>query len=198
MVSAVGTAAAAPRSSRARLNRRPKISLADDETARLRLAANARGLKPAQFMRHAILEAIRGAETGLAAPGLDGTRSDASLPAGKVRKKLCLSESENALVVKAAKAAGLLQQDYMRHCVLAALTHQAPPKPKTSVSRNALAHEISMIAFQLKKIGTNLNQMSKQANTGLVPITRNELVYFMNMHQRVLTLSVASLEKVLG
>ena len=55
-----------------------------------------------------------------------------------------------------------------------------------------------MIAFQLKKVGTNLNQLAKQANSGLAPITRNEVVYFMNTHQRILTLSVAALEKVLA
>lgn len=198
MVSAVGSAAAGPRSSRARLNKRPKITLADDETARLRLAANARGMKPAQFMRQAILDAVKATESSPLPVRSEGMGDGAALLHAKVRKKLFLSETENDLLLKAAKAAGLLQQDYMRQCIVAGLTQAAPPKPKASVSRNALAHEISMIAFQLKKIGNNLNQMSKQANTGLVPITRTEIVYFMNMHQRVLTLSVASLEKVLG
>ncbi len=86
----------------------------------------------------------------------------------------------------------------MRLAVVAALTQAPPPKRKAAVSKNELAHEISMIAFQLKKIGTNLNQMSKQANTGLVPITEREIHYFLNMHQRVLTMSSAALEKVLA
>lgn len=66
------------------------------------------------------------------------------------------------------------------------------------MSRNDLAHEIAMVAFQIKKAGTNLNQLAKQANNGLVPITRSEVLYFMNTHQRVLTLTTAALEKVLA
>lgn len=201
MASDAASIAAGAHAARARLNKRPKISLNDFESARLKAAAKARNMKPAQFMRMAILEAITASEqrTGAMAPA----QSAAHLPAvasdtPTVRKKLFVTADENSLLVKEAKAAGLLQQDYMRQSVVAAMTNATPPKRKAVVSKNELAHEISMIAFQLKKIGTNINQLSKQANTGLVPITRSEILYFMNMHQRVLTLSVASLEKVLA
>lgn len=159
-------------------------------------------MKPAHFMRAAVLEAIKATEAQAApqpatAP-LKPVIAEPKDEAATVRKKLLLTKDENALLVKESKAAALQQQDYMRLSVVAALTNAALPKRKATVSRNELAHEISMIAFQLKKIGANLNQLAKQANTGLVPITRNEIMYFMNMHQRVLTLSVASLEKVLA
>lgn len=196
------TTAAGARSARDRLNKRPKVTLDETDATRLRLAAKARGVKPAHFMRQAILEAIKATEAtqqptnpNAKPPAITATAKD---PAATVHKKLFLTPDENALLQKETKAAGLLQQDYMRLSVVAALTNAVPPKRKNAVSKNELAHEISMIAFQLKKIGTNLNQMAKQANTGLVPITRAEVMYFMNLHQRVLTLSVASLEKVLA
>lgn len=187
-------AAAAP-SARSKLNRRPKISLHADDAARLRLAARKRSLKPAVFMRQAILDAIKACEgqTPSAPPPAEATPSTAT-----VRKKLFLSAEENTLLAREAKAAGLLQQDYVRLAVIAALTQAPPPKRKANASRNDLAHEIGLVAFQLKKTGTNLNQLAKQANTGLVPITRSEMIYLMNYHQRLLTACSAALEKVLA
>jgi hypothetical protein len=179
-----------------RHNRRKKLQLSDEHAARLRLAAKKAGLDEASFMRNAILRGIEALEAGETAPA---AQFDNAKNAGAtVRKKLFLTPDENGLLKRESKAAGLLQQDYMRHAVRAALTQAPPPKRKASVTRNELAHEISMIAFQLKKAGTNLNQIAKQANTGLVPITRAEVIHFMNTHQRVLTLSVAALEKVLA
>lgn len=199
---ATGTHAARAR----RLNRRPKITLDEADTARLRLAAKARGLKPAVFMRQAVLAAIQASEDNASgAPaarptnGKTGTRSaQPKDSAATVRKKLFLRPDENGLLAKEAKAAALLQQDYMRLAVVAALLQAQPPKRKGAVSKNELAHEIAMIAFQLKKIGTNLNQLAKQANTAMVPITREEILYFMNTHQRILTMASAALEKVLA
>lgn len=203
MKSDTADTAGGARAARAKLNRRPKITLSDDETDSLRLAAKARGVKPAVFMREAVLAAIKAAAAQ--APTAPATaQPPAKLHAepgdkgATVRKKLFLTPAENALLEKEAKAAKLLQKDYLRLAVVAAMTQAPPPKRKHVVSKNELAHEISMIAFQLKKIGINLNQLAKQANTGLVPITDREIYYFLNMHQRVLTMSSAALEKVLA
>lgn len=197
-------AAAGAHAARARLNRRPKITLDDADAARLRLAAKARGLKPAVFMRQAVLAAIAASEAppdGLPHPGKPVAfvaKPVAKDPAATVRKKLFLTPQENAQLAKEAKLAALLQQDYMRLSVVAAMTQTPPPKRKAAVSRNDLAHGVAMLAFQIKKAGNNLNQLAKQANNGLVPITRNEVLHFMEMHQRVLTLTTATLEKVLA
>lgn len=196
---------AGARAARAKLNRRPKITLDNEETSALRLAAKAKGVKPAVFMREAVRAAIKATHAEAQAAALPVTATPPAKlhaqpgdTAATVRKKLFLTPAESALLEKEAKAAGLLQKHYLRLAVVAALTQAPPPKRKAAVSRNELAHEISMIAFQLKKIGNNLNQMAKQANTGLVPITEREVRYFLNMHQRVLTLSAAALEKVLA
>ncbi|HEX2842158.1 MobC family plasmid mobilization relaxosome protein [Hyphomicrobium sp.] len=174
----------------------------DDESALVRSAAKARGIKPAHFMREAVLAASRAA---VSTPSPSATASSASKrqadpgdPEATVRKKLFLTPSESTLLEKEAQAAKLLQRDYLRLAVVAAMTQAPPPRRKAVVSKNDLAHEISMIAFQLKKIGNNLNQMAKQANTGLVPITEREIYYFLSLHQRVLTMSSAALEKVLA
>ncbi len=195
---------AGARAARAKLNRRPKITLDDEETDAVRLAAKARGMKPAVFMREAVLAALTKTQEGDQATATPAAKPPAKLTAdpgdkdATVRKKLFLTPAENTLLEKEAKAAKLLQKDYLRLCVVAAMTQAPPPKRKAVVSKNELAHEISMIAFQLKKLGNNLNQMAKQANTGLVPITEREIYYFLNMHQRVLTMSSAALEKVLA
>lgn len=203
MTSDTAATAAGARAARAEHNRRPKITLDDDEATALRLAAKACGKKPAVFMRDAVLAAIKASQEGAHAPPTT-TTSPAKLQAepgdatATVRKKLFLTPAENSLLEKEAKAAKLLQKDYLRLSVVAAMTQAPPPRRRHVVSKNELAHEISMIAFQLKKIGNNLNQMAKQANTGLVPITEREIYYFLNMHQRILTMSSAALEKVLA
>lgn len=203
MTSETADTQAGARAARAKLNRRPKITLDDDEAAALRLAAKACGKKPAVFMREAVLAAVTAAASAPPAtpaavrsrPKLQPEPGD---PSATVRKKLFLTPAENTLLGKETKAAKLSQKDYLRLAVVAAMTQAPPPRRKAVVGKNELAHEISMIAFQLKKIGTNLNQMAKQANTGLVPITEREIYYFLSMHQRVLTMSAAALEKVLG
>jgi len=173
----------------------------------------ARGMKPAAFMRNAVLAAIKATEEGAQAdtpeefapavpapapPSMSSLVTTAKDPSATVRKKVFLTPDENKRLAKEAKLAMLLQQDYMRLAVVAALMQVPPPKRKAVMSRNDLAHEIAMVAFQIKKAGTNLNQLAKQANNGLVPITRSEVLYFMNTHQRVLTLTTAALEKVLA
>jgi hypothetical protein len=213
MASDADAASTGAHSARARRNRRPKVTLDESETARLRLAAKARGMKPAAFMRNAVLAAITATEEGAQAdtpeefapavpapapPSMSSLLATAKDPSATVRKKVFLTPDENKLLAKEAKLAVLLQQDYMRLAVVAALTQVPPPKRKAVMSRNDLAHEIAMVAFQIKKAGTNLNQLAKQANNGLVPITRSEVLYFMNTHQRVLTLTTAALEKVLA
>lgn len=202
MTSDTADTAAGTRAARAKSNRRPKITLNDDETALVRLAAKAQNKKPAQFMRDAVLAASNAAISAPApkapAPATTTLQAEAGDPAATVRKKLFLTPAENVLLEKEAKAAKLLQRDYMRLAVVAALTQAPPPRRKAVMGKIELAHEISMIAFQLKKIGNNLNQMAKQANTGLVPITEREIYYFLSLHQRVLTMSSAALEKVLA
>lgn len=194
---------AGARAARAKLNRRPKITLDNDEIAAIRLAAKARGVKPAVFMRDAVLAAIKANEKApppaspAAGPSQPNLKAEPGDVAATVRKKLFLTPAENTLLKKETRAARLLERDYLRLSVVAAMTQAPPPKRKAVVSKNDLAHEISMIAFQLKKIGNNLNQMAKQANTGLVPITEKEIYYFLSLHQRVLTMSSAALEKVL-
>lgn len=197
MASTTADHSAAVKSTRSpRHNRRKKIQFADHDAARLRLAARSLGLDEAAFMRRAVLRDVNAWEATATAPPMQ--KAAQAVEPAPLRKKLFLSKQENELLKAAAKAAGLQQKDYMRAAVVAALTNTPPPRRKLNQERDRLANDISTLGFQLKKLGTNLNQLAKQANTGLVPVTDAEIRYFQNMHQRLMTMIAAALEKVLA
>lgn len=213
MSSTADAPAVAARSARGRNDRRPKFTLDETDAERLAKAAKAKGIKRAVFVREAVLAALKASETGADAVK-DAPQNSASVhaalqpfaalaakpkdPNATVPKKLFLTPEESALLHKETRLAQMQQRDYLRLSVVAALVNAAPPKRKASISRSDLAHEISLISFQLKKLGTNLNQLAKQANHGLVPITDAEIRYFNNYHQRVMTLATTALERVLA
>ena len=54
--------------------------------------------------------------------------------------------------------------------------------------------EVHQLAMQIKKLGTNLNQLAKQANTGMVPISREEILYILNQHQLLMSHALSMFE----
>ena len=58
--------------------------------------------------------------------------------------------------------------------------------------------ELHELAMQIKKLGTNVNQLAKQANQGMVPIERREITYMLNQHQLVMSNAIAAIEKSLA
>jgi hypothetical protein len=52
--------------------------------------------------------------------------------------------------------------------------------------------------MQIKKLGTNINQLARQANAGMVPISRAEVIYMLNQHQVVMSKAIAALERALA
>lgn len=180
---------------RARMNRRQKVAFTDDELARLRLAAKGAGIKASQFIHRAVVSQLSesGAKPG-ASTGAPVPLSDAQ---AHLKRKFRLTPDDAERLRSAAKAAGLHQHEYVRSAVMASITGVPGPRPKKTAATNHLAVEIARLAFQVGKLGNNVNQLARQANTGLVPLTRAEIEYFNNMQQRLLTLATAAIEKVL-
>lgn len=96
---------------------------------------------------------------------------------------------------------GMTVSAYVRQLVLADLDPGVkPPSEQKSRQRSMmlLAAELHGLAMQVKKLGTNVNQMSKQANTGMVPLTRGEVTYLLNQHQVLLSHVTSTIEKLLA
>ena len=115
------------------------------------------------------------------------------------RVKAAFTHAEALDLAEKAKACGLTQAKYLRALALAAAGDKSKaPKRKRSLDANRLSHDIHLLGMQVKKLGTNVNQLAKQANTGLVPLTRAEVQYILNQHQLVLSATKAYLERALA
>ena len=83
----------------------------------------------------------------------------------RVRKRILpirLSDEEHAVIDEAAERAGLVVSSYARQALLGA------PPPR-QVRRPAVERrELARLLGELGKIGGNLNQLAKAANTGVV------------------------------
>ncbi len=88
------------------------------------------------------------------------------------------------------------QAKYMRQAVTAMWHHTPKPKRKPGREQRDLVHQLSHLSFQLKKFGTNVNQLAHQANAGMVPISRPEVEYVLNHHQILLSRIIAAVEKL--
>ena len=115
------------------------------------------------------------------------------------RVKAAFTHAEALDLADKAKACGLTQAKYLRALALAAAgDNTKAPKRKRSIQTNKLSHDVHLLGMQVKKLGTNINQLAKQANTGLVPLTRAEVQYMLNRHQVVLSAALAYLERALA
>lgn len=115
------------------------------------------------------------------------------------RVKAAFTHAEALDLAETAKACGLTQAKYMRALVLAAAGDKTKaPKRKRAVHAGKLSDDIHLLGIQVKKLGTNINQLAKQANTGLVPLTRAEVQYMLNRHQLITSAALAYLERALA
>lgn len=102
-----------------------------------------------------------------------------------------------------AVATNMSDAQYLRHLIETdtAVTQQTPMLRRRSQQRmqlDGLAHEVNRLGIDVRKVGVNINQLAKQANTGLVPISRGEAVTMMSELQLVMNRAVAALERVLA
>lgn len=114
------------------------------------------------------------------------------------RVKVQFTAQQRALLDVQADAAGMTLARYIRECALAAAGGpDAPKRPSVQRSRK---HELTFaevheLAMQVRKVGVNLNQLAHQANAGMVPLKREEVVYIQNRIQILLSEAHAALER---
>jgi hypothetical protein len=111
---------------------------------------------------------------------------------------VAFSDAELLRVKEKAKAAGRTQAKFMRDAVLAAMGDAQPPKPKRTAVRDALAAELARANWLLSNLSKNVNQLARQANSGMVQVRRAEVDYLLNQHQVVLSKTTAAMERLLA
>lgn len=94
----------------------------------------------------------------------------------------------------------MTQARYLRSLILHEVLSE--PKPRTAarnvLARDLLAHEVNNLGLQVRRLGVNINQMSKQANTSMVPLERSEVIYMLNQLQLLTSAARGALERVLA
>lgn len=92
---------------------------------------------------------------------------------------------------------GTTEAQMVRTLVMAAVAGQKPPAPRPEKSRQTdeLIAGLNALHVHLRKIGTNLNQIARQANTGLVPVSHHEiLAVFHSVQQAAAAVQTAALK----
>lgn len=107
------------------------------------------------------------------------------------RLKVNLTASEYGAIARRAEDAGTTTSAYIRQLIAIDLGQSASgSKPRSDRRTLELLAEVHMLAMQVKRIGVNVNQIARQANTGFVPLTASEM--------RVMQVQVAdALEKAM-
>jgi len=114
------------------------------------------------------------------------------------RVKVQLTVDQRSALEQKADAAGMTLAGYMRDCALASLGGARAPKVPTAKRKRQqqlVFAEIHELTMQLRKVGTNLNQLAHQANAGIVPIRRDEMVYLISRIQVVMSEASAVMER---
>lgn len=108
----------------------------------------------------------------------------------------------HAALVARAEAVRMSDARYLRHLVekdlgVASPTEKLKRRTEARIAQDKLAHEVNVLGLHFRKIGTNINQLAKQANSGMVPISREEALYMMNQIQLGMSQALAVLERAL-
>lgn len=122
-------------------------------------------------------------------------RGDAESKLRTNRVRSYMTDGELAAFKALCAAHATTEAQMVRTLVMAAVAGQKPPAPPPEKTRQMddLIHHINALHIQLRKIGTNLNQVARQANTGLVPVSRNEiLAVFHSVQQAAAAIHTAA------
>lgn len=114
------------------------------------------------------------------------------------RPKVAFSDDELVRVRNSAIGSGRTLSRFMREAVLAAAGEGVKPKMMKGRNSQELLHALHVLATQIKKHGTNVNQLAHQANAGMVPVRRTEIEYMLNMEQTLLSKAIAAVESIVG
>lgn len=132
-------------------------------------------------------------------PSHGPTRPDALL----VRIKVQFSAAQNEAVTERADALGMTVAGYLRSLALQDLSLETTPRKPTArqIRDRAMLMQVAefhALAMQVKRLGVTVNQLAKQANTGMVPLSRTEVLYMLNQHQILMSHAKAAVEKMLA
>jgi hypothetical protein len=115
------------------------------------------------------------------------------------RKKVSVTPALDRQIRERADACGMTEAKWMREVLAAAVVGaKTVPKPRRRPVDGELPHLLNQVVMQIRKLGTNVNQLAHQANLGLVAITRAEVQYLLNHHQLVVSKAMAVLERARG
>ena len=114
------------------------------------------------------------------------------------RRQVAFSDAELLRVKANSKAAGRTQAKFMRDAVLAAIGEAEMPKGKRTASNDQAVAELERVRWLLSNLSKNVNQLARQANSGMVQIRRAEVEYLLNQHQKTLSQAAAVMERFLA
>jgi hypothetical protein len=114
----------------------------------------------------------------------------------RIRVQLTAAQAER--LVRLAADAGVSQSEYMRKLLdSAACGSTKVPKTRRESGTMLQLVEIHELAMQVKKLGANVNQLARQANTGLVPLRREEIQAMLAHHEQLMLQAIAYVERAL-
>ena len=115
------------------------------------------------------------------------------------RLKVGLSAPDYEAISVRAQNAGMTTAAYVRQLVAVDIGRvTAPPKPRADANALALLAEVHLLAMQVKRVGINVNQLARQANTGLVPLTVPEIRTMQSQIAHAMQKALAIFDEVLG
>lgn len=175
---------------RIRTDTRMRVAFNEQERALIFNAAGPDGMRQAAFVRATVIKALSlRCPEALDAPPVTAPRS--------ANLKTTFSPEEKQRITAFAAAHGMTRAEFMRHVVLAATGQQPRPPRKRQRERDQLLHTLSLLAMQIKKLGTNINQLAHQANAGMVPVSRAEADHMLKAHAILMTHAKAAVDEVL-
>lgn len=174
-----------------RTDTRLRVAFSGDERALLVRAAGPDGLKQAAYVRAAVVKML-----GVKAPMGPIAEDDSRIRTTKL--KTTFTPAEEKRIAALAAAHGLTRAEFVRHVVLTAAGQMPRPVRKRKQTRDELLQALSVMSIQIKKLGTNINQLAHQANAGMVPVSRAETQYMLNAHQILLSKATAAVESLLA
>jgi len=114
------------------------------------------------------------------------------------RIRVQLTAAQAARLAQLAADAGVSQSEYVRSLLDSAGDGSAkPPKAKRQSGAMLQLVAIHELAMQVKKLGTNINQLAHQANVGLVPLRRDEVTAMLAAHKQLMLRAIAYVERTL-
>lgn len=115
------------------------------------------------------------------------------------RLKVGLSAADYDAIATRAGNAGMTTAAYVRQLIAVDLGRvPAPPKIRSDTAHVALLAEVHLLAMYVKRMGVNINQIARQANTGLVPLTNPEMRVMQAQVADAMQKAVALFDKVLA